>query len=212
MDFVTIALMIAAVWIGVLVVVVLAIFKASGHADADAERHLAEVRDDVSHLSPASQSDATVGDERRSIDAAELEREAAVGRRAARAATHAPATSAWNSSPPFTTVTVGSVDRSSHRSRLLDRAKGSSLAGAQARRRDCSNGTIASILPSACGSAGRTCGIVQERAFGGARPGTCRLPQRARRGSQVGCAGRPRLAPYGVSALTSSAATRTSLM
>jgi hypothetical protein len=76
MDFVTIGLIIAAVWIGVLFVVVFAIFKASGHADADEERQLAELRDEVSHLSPASQSDAAVGDERRSIDAAELEREA----------------------------------------------------------------------------------------------------------------------------------------
>lgn len=75
MDLLTIALIIGAVWIGVLVVV-LAMCKASGHADADEERYLAEMRDDVSNQSPAQHSDATVGDERRSIDAAELQRQA----------------------------------------------------------------------------------------------------------------------------------------
>jgi hypothetical protein len=79
MDLVTIALIIVAVWIGVLVFV-LAISKASGHADADEERHLAEARDDASNQSlpphAHADADAAVGDERRSIDRAELEREA----------------------------------------------------------------------------------------------------------------------------------------
>jgi hypothetical protein len=75
MDLVTVALIIVAVWIGVLVFV-LAISKASGHADADEERHLAEARDDASNQSLPPHADAAVGDERRSIDRGELEREA----------------------------------------------------------------------------------------------------------------------------------------
>jgi hypothetical protein len=58
MDFVIIALIVVAVWI-VLLVFVWAMCKASGRADADEERYLAEECD-----------------ERKSIDRAELEREA----------------------------------------------------------------------------------------------------------------------------------------
>jgi hypothetical protein len=75
MDLVSIALIIVALWIGVLVFV-LAMCKTSGHADADEARFFAEKRDDVSSQSPAPYSDIALGDERRSIDAAELEHEA----------------------------------------------------------------------------------------------------------------------------------------
>jgi hypothetical protein len=70
-----IALIIVAVWIGILVFV-LAVCKASAHADANEERYLAEMRDDVSSQSPAPASNATVSGERKSVDRAELEREA----------------------------------------------------------------------------------------------------------------------------------------
>lgn len=73
-GFVTIALIIVAVWIGV-AVLVMAMFKASGHADADEERYLAEARDDVSNQSPAPHCDTAVSYERGSIDGAELERQ-----------------------------------------------------------------------------------------------------------------------------------------
>jgi hypothetical protein len=63
MGLVTIALIIVAVWIGLLAFVV-AMFRASGHADADEERYLAEPRDDASNQSPAPHSGAAVGDER----------------------------------------------------------------------------------------------------------------------------------------------------
>lgn len=76
MDSVSIALIIAAVWIGLLVMLVVAVCKASAQADADQERHFAERRDDVWNESPAPHSAASVGDDRRSTDAAELEREA----------------------------------------------------------------------------------------------------------------------------------------
>jgi hypothetical protein len=75
-DSVSIALIIAAVWIGLLVMLVVAMCKASAQADADAERHLAERRDEEWSRSPAAHSAAAVGDDRRSIDAPELEREA----------------------------------------------------------------------------------------------------------------------------------------
>jgi hypothetical protein len=75
MGIVTFALVIVGVWIGVLVFV-LAIFKASGHADANEERYLAEGRDDVSNQSLAPHSNATLGGEQRSAGRAELEREA----------------------------------------------------------------------------------------------------------------------------------------
>jgi hypothetical protein len=69
-----IALIIVAVWIGVLIFV-LAVCKASGHADAAEERNLAEARNVPSH-SPAPHLDATGLDQGNSIDPAELEREA----------------------------------------------------------------------------------------------------------------------------------------
>ena len=75
MDLVSIALVIVALWIGV-VVLVLAMCKASGHADADEGRHFAEGRDDVSNQLPAPYADVALGDDRRPIGAAELEREA----------------------------------------------------------------------------------------------------------------------------------------
>jgi hypothetical protein len=75
MDLVTIALIIVALWIGV-IVVVLAMCKASAHADADEERYLANRSRDVPNQSQAPESAATVGDERRSSIRAELEREA----------------------------------------------------------------------------------------------------------------------------------------
>ena len=75
MGLVTLALIIVAAWIGVLVFV-LAIFKASAHADANEERCLAEARDDVSTHSLAPHSNATIGGEQRAVDRAELEREA----------------------------------------------------------------------------------------------------------------------------------------
>ena len=75
MDLVSIALIIAAVWIGLLVILVVAICKASAQADALEERHLAEWRDDVWNQSSAPHS-AAVGDGRRSTDAAEPEHEA----------------------------------------------------------------------------------------------------------------------------------------
>ncbi len=74
MDLVSIALVIVAFWI-VVVVLVLAMCKASGHADADEERHFAEGRDDVSNRLPAPYADVALGDHRRPIDAAKLERE-----------------------------------------------------------------------------------------------------------------------------------------
>ena len=76
MGLVTFALIIAAaVWIGVLVFV-LAVCRASAHADANEERCLAEGRDDVSTPSLAPHSNATIGGEQRPADRAELEREA----------------------------------------------------------------------------------------------------------------------------------------
>jgi hypothetical protein len=72
MGFVTVALSIVALWICVLLFV-LAIAKASGRADADEERYLAEERDDVSNKPLAPHSDATVGDEGKSTDHAELQ-------------------------------------------------------------------------------------------------------------------------------------------
>src|SRR6478672_2649808 len=75
-DLVSIALIIAAVWIGLLVVLVVAICKASAQADADQERHFAEWRHDVWNELLAPHSAASVGDDRRSTDATELEREA----------------------------------------------------------------------------------------------------------------------------------------
>ncbi len=77
MDFVTIALIIAvaAIWITLLVVVV-AVCKASGRADADEERYLVMGRDGVLNRPPAQYSGVAVGDERTPVDAAELEREA----------------------------------------------------------------------------------------------------------------------------------------
>lgn len=75
MDLVSIALVIVALWIGV-VVLVLAMCKASGHADADEGRHFAEGRDDVSNELPAPYAEVALGDDRRPIGAAELEREA----------------------------------------------------------------------------------------------------------------------------------------
>jgi hypothetical protein len=75
MDLLSIALVIVALWIGV-VVLVLAMCKASGHADADEERHFAEGRDHVSNQLPAPYADVALGDDRRPIDAAELQRDA----------------------------------------------------------------------------------------------------------------------------------------
>lgn len=75
MGLVTIALIILAVWFGVLVIVI-TMFMASAHADADEDRYLAEARDEVSNQSRAPHSGAAVGDERRSIDAAGVGREA----------------------------------------------------------------------------------------------------------------------------------------
>jgi hypothetical protein len=63
MGLVTIALIIAGAWIGVLIFV-LAIFTASSHADANAEQYPSEGRGDVSDESPAPQSNATRGDGR----------------------------------------------------------------------------------------------------------------------------------------------------
>jgi len=74
MGLVIIALIIVAVWIGLLVFV-LAVGKASGHADAAEERYLAEESDDLSNQSRARHFDATGCDERKPIDRAELERE-----------------------------------------------------------------------------------------------------------------------------------------
>jgi hypothetical protein len=75
MGLVIIALIIVAVWIGLLVIV-LAVCRASGHADAAEERYLAEGCGDVSNRSVATHFDATGCGERESIDRAELEREA----------------------------------------------------------------------------------------------------------------------------------------
>jgi hypothetical protein len=75
MGLVTIALIVVVVWIG-LVAFVLAIGEASGRADADEERNLAAGVDDVSNQALAPDSHATVGDDRKSIDRPELEREA----------------------------------------------------------------------------------------------------------------------------------------
>jgi hypothetical protein len=63
MGLVTIALIIVGAWIGILVFV-LAIFKASSHADANAERYPSERRGDMSDRSLAPRSNATLGDER----------------------------------------------------------------------------------------------------------------------------------------------------
>ena len=71
MDLISIALVIVALWIGV-VVLLLAMCKASGHADADEERHFAEGRDDVSNQLPAPYADVALGDDRRPIGASEL--------------------------------------------------------------------------------------------------------------------------------------------
>jgi predicted Ser/Thr protein kinase len=74
MSLVTVVLIIVVVvWIGV-VALVLAICKASGQADADEQRYLAKGQEDVANLSRAPRSDADY--ERKSIDRAELEREA----------------------------------------------------------------------------------------------------------------------------------------
>lgn len=54
----------------------LAVCKASGHADAAEERYLPGGRDDVSHPPLTPHSDATGREERKSIDRAKLEREA----------------------------------------------------------------------------------------------------------------------------------------
>jgi hypothetical protein len=75
MGLATITLIVFGVWIGV-VVLVLAMCKASGAADAEAERYLAERRGDVSNQSLAPDPNATAGDERHTVDRAELEREA----------------------------------------------------------------------------------------------------------------------------------------
>jgi hypothetical protein len=75
MGLVTIALILVAVWVLVLVFV-LAIFRASGRADANEERYLAEERADMWNQSRAPQAEDTLRDERRSADRAQLEREA----------------------------------------------------------------------------------------------------------------------------------------
>jgi hypothetical protein len=75
MDLVSIPFVVVALWIGVVVFVV-AMCKASGNADADAERYFAEGRDDVPSQSPEPYSAVAPGDDRRAIDAAEFEREA----------------------------------------------------------------------------------------------------------------------------------------
>lgn len=75
MSFVTIALIIVVVWIGV-VALALAMCKASGRADADEQRLVAKGQEDVSNVSLAPRSDTTVGYERKSIDLAKLERDA----------------------------------------------------------------------------------------------------------------------------------------
>jgi hypothetical protein len=74
MDLVSIALVVVALWIGVIVFVV-AISKASGNADAEAERYFAETRDDVPEQSRAPHYDLAPGDDRTSIDAAVFARE-----------------------------------------------------------------------------------------------------------------------------------------
>jgi hypothetical protein len=75
MGLVIIALIIVAVWIGLLAFV-LAVCKASGHADAAEERCLAERSDDVSNQSLVPHFGATSSDGRESTDRAELDREA----------------------------------------------------------------------------------------------------------------------------------------
>ena len=75
MGFVVIALIVVAVWIGLLVCV-FAMCRASGRADAAEERYLAEACDDVSNQSRKPHSDAPGRAEPKSIDHAELEREA----------------------------------------------------------------------------------------------------------------------------------------
>lgn len=75
MGLVTIALVIIGAWIGVLVFV-LAIFKASGRADAEEERYLVEGRDDVSNQSRAPDSNDIFGDHRAPVARGELIREA----------------------------------------------------------------------------------------------------------------------------------------
>lgn len=74
MDFVVIALIIVAVWIGLLVLV-LAVCRASGRADAAEERDLAERRYDVPNRSLAPHVETTGRHERKPIDRSELERE-----------------------------------------------------------------------------------------------------------------------------------------
>lgn len=69
MDFVVIALIVVAIWISLLVVV-LAVCRASGRADAAEERDLAEGRYDVSNRSLAPHVGTAGREERR----AELER------------------------------------------------------------------------------------------------------------------------------------------
>ena len=76
MSLVTLGFIILAVWIGALVVIVLAVSKASGRADADEERYLAQGHLDVSNRLPVAPSDTAVGGERRPLDAGELERQA----------------------------------------------------------------------------------------------------------------------------------------
>lgn len=75
MDLLSIALVIVGLWIGV-VALVLAMCRASSHADAVEERHFAEARNDVSNELPAPYADVALGDDRRPIDAGEREREA----------------------------------------------------------------------------------------------------------------------------------------
>jgi hypothetical protein len=75
MGIISVALLIVALWICILLFM-LAIAKASGRADADEERYLAEARDYMSNQSLAPHSDATIGDEGKSTDRAELQRAA----------------------------------------------------------------------------------------------------------------------------------------
>jgi hypothetical protein len=75
MDLVSIVLIIVGVWFGVLVVV-LAISKASSVADADEKRFLAPGTDDALDQRIEPTADPTLSGERRPIDRAELEREA----------------------------------------------------------------------------------------------------------------------------------------
>ena len=108
MDFVTIALIIAAVWIGVLVVV-LAIFKASGQAMRTRAALSRGARRRVELVADATLR-RNVGHERSRSMSRSLNVRPSGWASSSRAATHTPTTSGWNSSPPFTTVTVGTVD------------------------------------------------------------------------------------------------------